>query len=236
MLFAMSSQEVAKRSYEAVSGYESSIATTTMVLKNSRGETNKREMEFKRLEGKNGDKSLINFLYPKDLKDTKLLSFEKIGEDDKQWLYLPALKRVKRISSRNKSGSFMASEFSYEDIASQNYKNYRYEGEAEKISVDGKKFYKVVRTPVDKNSGYSKQIVLVDRETFLVTSGEFFDKQERLLKKIFFREYRKIDGVYRVKIIEIENVQNGKSTTLIWDKEQIKVGLMEKEFKKRSLK
>ena len=235
-LFGISSQEAAKRSYGMTAGYKSSISKTTMILKNKNGGENIRRMEISRLENINGDSSLINFLYPNDIKDTKLLSYEVIGGDDKQWLYLPALKRVKRISSRNKSGSFMASEFSYEDISSQNYKNYSYRGEAENIKRGGKNYLRIERFPKDKNSGYKRQVVYLDPETFLAEDGEYFDRQNRLLKKISFEKYKKIDGVYRVVKIVMENVQNNKTSILIWDEDRINQNLKTKDFTKRVLK
>jgi len=235
-LFAYSSLEVAKKSYDMISGYGDSISQTTMVLKNASGDENIRKLEIKKLEGSDGDKSMLLFLYPNDIKGTKLLSFEQIGKDDKQWLYLPALKRVKRISSRNKSGSFMGSEFSYEDIASQNYKNYYYVGDVEVVPRGEKDYFKVIRIPKDENSGYSKQIIYVDIQTYLARFGEYFDKQERLLKEVDFLSYRKLDGIYRIEKVEMKNVQNRKSTTLTWDEDSIKQGLSKKEFSKRALK
>jgi len=235
-LFGQSALEVAKKSFEQISGYKSSISETTMILKNAKGVKNTRKLHIQKIESKNGDKSLIHFMYPLDIKDTKLLSYEKIGKDDKQWLYLPALKRIKRISSRNKSGSFMASEFSYEDIASQNYKNYTYKGKAKKVSKGGKSYLQIERIPIDKNSGYSKQIVYINPKTYLAKYGEYYDKQRRLLKKVSFLKYKKISSVYRIVKIEMKNVQNGKSTILIWDKDRIKTRLNEAMFSKRVLK
>ena len=235
-LFAQSSEEVAKKSYDIMSGYNTSLSKTTMILKNAEGVENIRKLEFKKIEGSDGDKSLLTFLYPDDLKGTKLLSYEVIGGDDKQWLYLPSLKRIKRISSRNKSGSFMASEFSYEDISSQNYKNYSYSGKAEEVTLSGVKYLKVTRIPIDANSGYSKQIVWVDASNYLAQFGEYYDKQNRLLKKVQFLEYKVIDGIQRIVKINIENVQNGKSSSLTWDEDAIKSGITTKELSKRALK
>jgi len=159
-----------------------------------------------------------------------------IGGDDKQWLYLPAIKRVKRISSRNKSGSFMASEFSYEDISSQNYKNYTYEAKAQQVNVDGVEYFKITRVPKDKNSGYSKQIIWVDTKEYLARFGEYYDKHDRLLKKINFLDYVKLNNTYRVHKIIIQNIQNKKTSTLIWDEDKIGVKLSKREFSKRALK
>ena len=130
----------------------------------------------------------------------------------------------------------MASEFSYEDISSQNYKNYTYNSDAEKVIRDKKEYFKIIRIPKDKNSGYSKQVVYVDTKTYLAKFGEYYDKQNRLLKNVSFLEYKKIDAINRIQKIEMKNVQNGKSTTLTWDVDKIKVGLSKKAFSKRALK
>lgn len=236
VLLAQSGEKIAKMAYEKTAGYQSSISKTTMILKNAQGDKNIRKLEMKKLEGVNGDRSLLIFLYPNDLKGTKLLSYEVIGGDDKQWLYLPALKRVKRISSRNKSGSFMASEFSYEDISSQNYKNYSYPEDAKIVTKNGVKYFEVLRMPKDKHSGYSKQKIYIDTKDNLARFGEYFDKLGRLLKKIRFQNYVVIDGVYRVHKIIIKNVQNQKESTLIWDSDTIKTGLSKKDFSKRVLR
>lgn len=234
-LFAQNSLAIAKKSYEVVSGYISSKSQTTMILKNAQGVKNTRKLEINKLENNDGDKLSLLFLYPNDIKGTKLLSLEMIGKDDKQWLYLPALKRTKRISSRNKSGSFMASEFSYEDISSQNYKNYIYDDIVEKVIKNNNEYFKLTRAPKDRNSGYSKQIVYIDTKTYLARFGEYYDRQNKLLKNISFFDYKKIDGVYRVGKIEIKNVQNGKSSILVWDIDKIKVGLKNRMFSKRAL-
>jgi len=233
--YAETSESVAKKAFEAVSGYGSSIANARMILKNANGIENKRKLIMKRYEKPTGDKSFLEFLYPLDIKGTKLLSFEHIGKDDSQWLYLPELKRIKRISSRNKSGSFMASEFSYEDIATQNYLNYTYKGDAKKVNKNGKEYLQIERFPKDANSGYSKQIALIDTKTYLIQFGDYYDKQNRLLKKVSFLKYRKIKNIYRVQTIKIVNVQNGKSTVLTLDDEKIKMGLSEQDFSKKVL-
>ena len=101
-------------------GWGDQATTSKMILRNSQGAESTREIRGKALEVKgDGDKSLTIFDTPRDVKGTAFLSFTHTLKADEQWLYLPALKRVKRISSSNKSGPFMGSEFSYEDISSQ---------------------------------------------------------------------------------------------------------------------
>jgi hypothetical protein len=235
-LFAIENLEVAQKSDLATDGFESSIAQTEMTLINASGQKSVRELEMKTLEGEDGDKTISTFLSPADVKGTKTLTHEHADRDDDQWLYLPALKRVKRIASRNKSGSFMGSEFSYEDIGNQNYKKFVYEGEAQEVELDGIPCYKGARVPKDKNSGYTKQVSWIDKEHLLVRQIAYYDRKKELLKTAKFTEYKQIDGIWRMGKIEMQNHQNDKSTILIWKEDKIKVGLTNKEFNKRVLK
>jgi outer membrane lipoprotein-sorting protein len=235
-VWAISGYEVAKKSDDAVSGFESSVSTMQMVLINGAGEKRVRDMRGETLEKEGGDKSLMEFLSPADVKGTKLLTYQHVDKDDDQWLYLPALKRVKRISSRNKSGSFMGSEFSYEDIASQEVSKYTYPDEAKELPCGDRTCYEVVRIPKDRLSGYTKQVTWIDKDTFLVQKVDYYDRKGALLKTATFSDYKKIDGVWRVGKIEMKNHQNDKETILIWVDDKVKAGLRDKHFSKRILK
>jgi len=235
-LMALTNIEIAEKSDKVTDGFESSISQTEMILINASGQKSVRELEMKTLEGENGDKTISTFLTPADVKGTKTLTHEHLNRDDDQWLYLPALKRVKRIASRNKSGSFMGSEFSYEDIGNQNYKKYTYDNKIEEVDLNGVKCYKGFRIPKDKNSGYTKQVSWVEKDTFLLQKIEYYDRKSELLKTAIFSDYKQIDGVWRVGKIEMKNHQNDKSTILIWKDDKIHAGLTAKEFNKRVLK
>jgi len=141
-LMAITNMEIAEKSDKVTDGFESSIAQTEMILINASGQQSIRKLEMKTLEGENGDKTISTFLTPADVKGTKTLTHEHVDRDDDQWLYLPALKRVKRIASSNKSGSFMGSEFSYEDIGNQNYNKFTYDEKVEEVELNGIKCYK----------------------------------------------------------------------------------------------
>jgi len=178
----------------------------------------------------------MEFLSPADVKGTKFLSYTHVSRDDDQWLYLPALKRVKRIASKNKSGSFMGSEFSYEDLSAFNVDKYTYEGDAVEVTLEGKKLLKAVSHPVSKYSGYTKLISFIDPSSFLVQSVEYYDRKGEFLKRATFKGYKKVKGIWRVGAISMNNLQNDKATHLVWKKEKIKTGLKEKHFHKRVLK
>ena len=235
-VFALTNLEVAQQSEKVLSGFEDSTSQMQMKLINARGQEKIRTMNMKVLEGEDEDKSLMEFLTPADVKGTKFLNYEHVDKDDDQWLYLPALKRVKRISSKNKSGAFMGSEFAYEDLSAFNVKKYHYEGEAKEVRLENKEMYQTSSAPVSKNSGYTKLISWIDKKTFLIQKIEYYDRKKELLKTAYFQEYKKYNGVYRMVKITMKNTQNDKTTILIWSDEKIKTGLNKKDFHKRYLK
>ena len=109
-------------------GWGDSISQAEMILRNAQGQETIRKMRLKSLEVENdGDKALTIFDQPLDVKGTAFLSFSHATTPDDQWMYLPALKRVKRIASRNKSGPFMGSEFAFEDLSSFEVEKYSYQ-------------------------------------------------------------------------------------------------------------
>ena len=108
-------------------GWGDATADMTMILKNKQGQESNRSIRIRMLEVlDDGDKSLTIFDSPKDIKGTAFLSHTHSLTADDQWLFLPALKRVKRIASANKSGPFVGSEFAYEDLTSQEVEKYTY--------------------------------------------------------------------------------------------------------------
>ena len=235
-LFSLTNYEAALESEKAMSGFEDSTSSMEMTLINARGQQKTRTMKMQVLEGKSEDKSLMEFLTPADVKGTKFLSYEHIDKDDDQWMYLPALKRVKRISSKNKSGSFMGSEFSYEDLSAFNVKKYSYEEKLEEVILDGKESYKGVSKPTSKYSGYTKLITWMDKKTFLIQKVEYYDRKKKLLKTAYFENYKTFGKVSRIGKISMKNIQNDKTTILIWSNEKIKTGLKDRDFHKRYLK
>jgi hypothetical protein len=212
-------------------------AGMSMLLKNRHGEESLRQMRVKGLEVENdGDKSLIVFDQPRDVKGTALLTFSHKVKDDDQWLYLPALKRVKRIASRNKSGPFMGSEFAFEDLASQEVEKYTYKFIRDD-ELNGKPVFVMERYPVSKYSGYTRQLVWIDRERYIPLKIEFYDRKNALLKVLVFRGYRQyLDKYWRADEMFMDNKQTGKSTLLTWKDYKFRTGLKDGDFTRNSLK
>jgi hypothetical protein len=218
-------------------GWQDSTADMTMLLRNKQGQESIREIKIKSLEVQNdGDKSLTIFNKPRDVKGTAFLSFSHPVKADEQWLFLPAVKRVKRITSRNKSGPFMGSEFAFEDLSSFEVEKYTYKFLAEEV-FNGLKTFKVEQYPVDENSGYTRRIVWLDTQEYRVHKVDFYDRKNSLLKTLTFSDYKQyLAKHWRADTQKMLNHQNGKSTELTWSNYAFKAGLADSDFNRNSLK
>lgn len=238
--FSLTGKEVAMEVEKARRGFVDSKSSLVMTLINASGTKSLRAMSNKMLEKPrdsktDGDKSIIVFLSPPDVKGTGLLTYERLDREDDQWLYLPALRRIKRIASKNKSGSFMGSEFAYEDISAQSLEKYTYSDAVNEETVNGIACYKYERYPKSKYSGYTKQIVWADKRNFITLKTDYYDRKRDLLKTAIFSDYKKIKGVWRIGKIHMKNHQNKKETILEWQEDEIQTGLQERDFTKRML-
>ena len=174
--------QIARKADQANEGFGSERSELTMELVNAHGDVTTRRLVIEAIERPgDGDRSRAIFQWPADVKGTKLLTFTHQQGDDDQWLFLPAVKRVKRISSNNKSGSFMGSEFAYEDLASTELPKYRYKllGDS---AVGGRPCWQLERVPVDRNSGYSRQVMFMDKEYLNPLRIDYYDRKNELLK------------------------------------------------------
>jgi outer membrane lipoprotein-sorting protein len=217
--------------------WNDSTSEMKMILRTASGRENIRFIKVQSLEVKDdGDKSLMVFDQPKDVQGTSFLSFSHIGKPDDQWIYLPALKRIKRISSKKKSGSFMGSEFSYEDLSSFEVEKYSFKFLRDE-EYNGKMCHVLESTPTDKYSGYSKQLSWIDHSDLNSQKVEFYDKRGELLKTMTVENYEKFNEKFWRPIRSVmQNNQTGKSTTLEWNNIVLNTGLKEADFSKNALK
>ena len=218
-------------------GFGDSTANMVMELKNKQGDTSTRYIRIKTLEViGDGDKSMSIFDEPADVKGTAFLTFSHALEPDEQWLYLPALKRVKRINSKNKSGPFMGSEFAYEDIASQEVEKYTYKYLRDE-TLNGTDCFVIERYPAYEHSGYTRQVVWINKEEYRPEKVVFYDRKNSLLKTLTYDGYRQyLDKYWRADEMFMQNHQTGKSTKLTWSDYKFMTGLEDRDFNKNSLK
>ena len=222
-------------------GFNDFSSQQEMVLRNKSGQESRRVMENTVLEGDadskiDGDKTLIVFREPKRIRGTALITHAHSQRDDDQWLYLPALGRVKRISGASKAGSFVGSEFSYEDLAPQEVDDYSYEYIEDEIYT-GQDCFKVIRIPKDKDSGYTRQIIWVDKAEYRIQKIEFYDRKHTLIKILTVSGYQKyMDQYWRPGRLSMVNQQDGKSTEMIATNYVFRQGLTDADFSENSLR
>ncbi|MEM9555956.1 MAG: outer membrane lipoprotein-sorting protein [Acidobacteriota bacterium] len=217
-------------------GFGDSRATLTMILRNAHGGESTRELRNRTLEqAGDGDKSLVIFDHPRDVKGTAFLTFSHVDGDDDQWLYLPALERVKRISSSNKSGPFMGSEFAYEDISSQEVEEYSHRLLREE-ALDGEPTWVLERVPVHPKSGYTRQEVWIDQAELRTLKVVYYDRKGDLLKTLEQSDFALyLDRFWRPLRMSMVNHQTGKSTELLWSEYTFGNGYTDGDFDRASL-
>ncbi|NND81047.1 MAG: outer membrane lipoprotein-sorting protein [Gammaproteobacteria bacterium] len=228
--------EIAQAVKQRDIGWGDSQSELTMTLRNKKGQEIVREMRSKSLEVENdGDKGLTIFDTPLDVKGTAFLSFSHVSEPDDQWLYLPALKRVKRIASRNKSGPFLGSEFAFEDLSSFEVEKNTYKYLRDE-TLKGMDCYVVEMRPTDKYSGYSYMNVWIDKEHLRVHKIDFYDRREDLLKTLTISDYQLyLDKYWRAGKQFMVNHKTGKSTDIDIKNLEFNVGLTEADFNESRL-
>lgn len=228
---------IAKEQKVRDAGWTDSQAEMRMVLRTPNGKENTRKIEVKSFEvQEDGDKSLMVFNEPKDVQGTAFLSFSHVNEPDDQWIYLPALKRIKRIASKKKSGSFMGSEFSYEDLSSFEIEKYSFKYLRDEV-LNGEKCFVVESRPKDEYSGYSRLVSWIDQAEYRMQKVEFYDKKDTLLKVMTVEGYIKLEEKHwRPTLSKMENKQTGKSTDLHMENIRLKTGLTDEDFSQNNLK
>ncbi|SMM97919.1 Outer membrane lipoprotein-sorting protein [uncultured Candidatus Thioglobus sp.] len=229
--------KIAKKVEQLDTGWGDFQAQMQMTLVNRKGQKSTRSIRSKNLEViGDGDKSMSIFDEPRDIKGTTMLTFSHQQKADEQWLYLPALKRIKRISSRNKSGPFMGSEFAFEDLSSQEVDKYQhFYLKDEKLGEI--ETFKNKRIPTYKHTGYTKQFIWIDAKRYIPLKIEFYDRKNSLLKTLTFKNYKQyLNKFWRANLMEMTNHQNGKKTLLEWKDYRFNTGLKTSDFRSNKLK
>ena len=229
--------KIAREAYDRDKGFGNFTAKQTMVLRNKRGQESRRELRIKVLEVDDaGNRSLFVFDRPRSVKGTAFLIHSHKKKADDQWLYLPALKRVKRISSSNRSGSFMGSEFSYEDMGSQEVEKYTYKYLRDEAC--GKSECTVVeQVPTARRSAYRRQLVWRDKKDMRALKIAYYDRKNAHLKTLTFSKYQLfLDRFWRAGEMKMVNHLTGKSTDMLWSEFKFGGKISKSEFTRTGLK
>ncbi len=228
--------EIIKKVYNRPTG-DDQTANLTMTLTDSRG--NKRIREIKQLlkENKNIEKKIMFFVSPADVRNTSFMSwsYTKEGKDDDQWIYLPALKRVKRISSDSKSDYFMGSDFTYDDLGDRqpSADNHKF---LYMKKLDNEECFVIESKPKEEEYMYSRTITWIIKDKWIGKKKEFYDEDGDLLKILTVKKYKKISEFWIILYSEMKNVQKKHSTEMFLKDVKINTEIQERQFTERMMK
>lgn len=223
--------QIATEQKQRDTGWGDSESEVLMVLRNAQGRESTRRMRTLALEVQgDGDRALTIFDEPGDVRGSAFLTHTHTQVEDDQWLYLPSVRRTRRIATRNKSGPFMASEFAYEDMSSFELEkfDFRYLRDEQ---LNGLQTYVVEQVPTDTFSGYSRVIAWVDQQHYRVQQVAYYDKRNSLLKTLTLHDYQLfLEQFWRPMKLSMHNHQTGKSTDLMVESMRFRTGRTEADF------
>jgi outer membrane lipoprotein-sorting protein len=209
------------------------IADVTMKIIEKDGAVKERSMQIKRKFGAK-HMTLVRMKSPADLKGTALLNVIEDGEEN-QWLYLPSTKQVRRImGQQNKKAGVLGSELTPEDLDITTVKGSK-ATLLKEMKVSNQDFALIEIKSNSNKTGYSKALVLISLKTSLPARLEYYDKQNKPVKRVDFENYIQVGGAYRAQSIKVRNLVNKRGTDLILSNIKSNSGLSEDEFSQRAL-
>lgn len=230
---AQTALEISEKSSEVIE-YESMEMVTTLKIYDAKGSERIRQITMATKKFGETNKTMIKFISPADVKGTSMLIYDYESTSDDMWIYMPALRKTRRIVSTEKGKNFMGSEFTNADMSKPNMKDFQYKILGTE-DYEGKSCWKIEsvcnnQTIADEN-GYSKKISYIEKETYLCHKVEFYDLQGKLNKTQYLRQYKKQpNGKYFSFQMEMKNEQNGRKSIMVIDKFQTGSNMSESAF------
>lgn len=216
---------------------EDQQAELQMTLINSRGEERTRQIQQYLKDYNDMNKKIMFFKFPADVRNTAFMnwSYDDESRDDDQWIYLPALQKVKRISSDSKSDYFMGSDFTYDDLGERHPGEDTHRIIAEE-TINGEECYVVESIPVDEDYMYSRTVTWIIKGKWIGLKKEFYDEDEELLKILTVKKYQNISGYWIVLNTEMHNVQKDHLTRIKLSNLVIDSGISDTQFTERMMR
>ena len=214
-VFALNGREIMEKVNARDTG-DRSITEMEMILIDKKGNKRVRKLKTFGLEKGKDSLSLMFFLSPADVRNTGFLTFDydESGKNDDQWLFLPALRKTKRIAAGDKSGSFMGSDLNYSDMTSPDLNLYEYTLMKE-TEVNGQKVWQIKSVPKTKaeaeKSGYSKSVVFIRQDNYVMIRGVRWVHKKKRNKYLDVRKLEKIDGIWVSTELHV-TTKSGKKT------------------------
>jgi len=238
--WALSATEIMEKNF-VVAKYADSTSESTMTLTNKSGQKRVRKtFGTSKLEPNGIDnKRMTRFLEPTDVKGTVSMLIEHTDKDDDIWIYLPSVKKVRRLISSNKKDSFVGTDFSYGDVIGHKVKEWNHTMLKDE-EVDGSSCYVIESIPKDAtikaNTGYSKRIAWIQKDNFVTLKSVAYDEAGELLKEARYKHYKEVDPVkkkWQAGVLEARNLQTGHSTVITIDNFKVNIGVKDDYFTTR---
>jgi outer membrane lipoprotein-sorting protein len=233
IIFAQTAREISEKASAAID-YESMEMISTLKIFDARGSERLRQITTASKKFGKTNKTMIKFIAPADVKGTAMLVYDYENTDDDMWIYMPALRKTRRIVSSEKGRNFMGSEFTNADMSKPNMNEYQYKILGTE-NYEGKPCWKIESVcnneAIKDKNGFSKKILYIQQGTYLCQKVEFYDPYSKLQKTQVIRQYkRQPNGKYFAFQMEMRNEQNGRKTILTIDKFQTGSSLPESAF------
>lgn len=231
-------KEISRRSADAIA-LGSMEMTTTLKIMDAKGNTRSRTINMASKKFGDVTKMMMKFTDPADVKGTSILIFDYEDRADEMWIYMPALKKTRRVVSNEKGKNFMGSEFTNSDMSKPNIDDFEYKIISSE-NLNGKACHVIEAVPVSaeaaQSNGFSKKISYIDKDNYLCYKIEYYDLKGKLLKSQIIGDYRPVEGGnYFYYEMEMKNEQNGRKSVLKTDKFKAQSQLSEAQFSSSNL-
>lgn len=192
-------------------------AEMELTLKKKNGSSRQRKITSWAMDEGKDTKKIMFFTYPGDVKGTGFLTYDynQIGKEDAKWLYLPAMKKTRRISgSSSKTDYFMGTDFTYDDMGSRNVDEDKHQLLREE-GRDGHICWVVESKPIDNHEIYSRKVSWIRQDCLTAIYVEYYDKLDKLHRVLTVQDIKKVQDFWTICKMEMQNVQTGHSTVIV---------------------
>ena len=195
------------------------------------GHRGKKEFTYRRIGSPGDSRTLVVFTAPEEIRGVALLSINRHGVTDRQYMYIPATKRVRAVAPQERSARFIGTDFTFEDIAERVLDdfNYRLLGEAE--TIEGHKTWKIEAIPADSSRSQYKYIYYwVAQDQPVILHAEMYDAQGKQVRVLHASQIKRVSGITGPRRTEMTSTLTGTRTVLVIDEAKFNLGMDEKLF------
>jgi hypothetical protein len=226
----LDARKIVEDVYEQDTSHDTTMRASLEIFDNQ-GHGKKKRFTYRRIGSPGDSKTLVVFIDPQEIRGVALLSINRRGVSDRQYMYTPATHRVRIVAAQERSARFIGSDFTYEDIAERVLDDFTYRLLGDNERIDGHKTYKVEATPVDPaRSQYKFLYYWVAQDVPVILFGEMYDSSGRKVRVLHASQLKRESGIAGARHTEMSSVQDGTRTVLSIDEVKFNTGLDDRLF------